>query len=289
MSDDCPAGRTKGNGNCPLPDPADGLPVQCVGAWVPEKHDYLRRYIEATHAVRSRYLPPRGPGGAAFIDLFAGPGRARVRPNGALIDGSPLIAARHTQSPFSDLLLCDLDSENVEGLRARLKDDSRVCVFHGDCNEKIAAVVARVPLHGLNMALLDPFGVTPLRFETIKALAQFERMDLILHFPTADVKRNFDLYFRQKPERIDRFVGTAHWRERVRDPEEVHLLAGVLREQLKAFGYGDQDDAVRYMPSIRTDQNVPLYHLAFVAKHPVAERIWQSVVRTEGSGQKRIF
>jgi len=76
-------------------DPADGLPVLDVGPWTAEKHDYLRRYITATKAARARFLPPAGPGGAAFIDLFGGPGRAQVRGHKEIIDGSPLIAARH--------------------------------------------------------------------------------------------------------------------------------------------------------------------------------------------------
>lgn len=65
----------------------------------------------------------------------------------------------------------------------------------------------------------------------------------------------------------------------------------MLREQLEPLGYVESDGvpSVRYMPPIKTDQNVPLYHLAFMAKHPVADRIWRSVVRTEGSGQKRMF
>lgn len=33
-----------------------------------DKHDILRRYIEATRTTRAKYLPPN-PGGAAFVDL----------------------------------------------------------------------------------------------------------------------------------------------------------------------------------------------------------------------------
>jgi len=51
--DNCPhGGPTKKNGNCMVPA-EDGLPVQCVGPWAKDKHDYLRRYIEATKGPRS--------------------------------------------------------------------------------------------------------------------------------------------------------------------------------------------------------------------------------------------
>jgi three-Cys-motif partner protein len=283
MSDDCPGGATQSNGNCTLPAPDDGLAVQCVGAWVTEKHDPLKRYIEATREVRGDFLPPPAwRGGAAFIDLFAGPGRARVRTTGDLIDGSPLIAARHEGAPFTHLLLCEKDAENATVLRQRLASDTRARVFAGDCNDAVADLAAHVPPQGLNIALLDPFGVTPLRFETIARLATFSRMDVILHFPTGDLKRNL-----QCGQRIDRFVGTKSWRERVKGPRDVGLLAEVLKEQLRPLGYGNA--YVGHMPAVKNDQKVPLYHLAFVAKHPLAERIWQSVIRIEGSGQKRLF
>lgn len=60
-------GSTKANGNCTEPGD-DGLPVQCVSAWARDKHDILRRYIEATRTTRGKYLSPN-PGGAAFVDL----------------------------------------------------------------------------------------------------------------------------------------------------------------------------------------------------------------------------
>jgi hypothetical protein len=61
------------NGNCPVCR-EDDLPLQCIGRWSTEKHHYLRNYIQATRAVRGRF----SRGGTAFVDVFAGPGRAKV-------------------------------------------------------------------------------------------------------------------------------------------------------------------------------------------------------------------
>ena len=85
--DDCKSGGpTKPNYNCTIPD-SDGRALQCVGPWAKEKHDYLGRYVDATRGPRAKYLestPQRRAGGAAFIDLFAGPGQhhahQRARP-----------------------------------------------------------------------------------------------------------------------------------------------------------------------------------------------------------------
>jgi three-Cys-motif partner protein len=262
-------------------DPADGLPVLEVGPWTAEKHDYLRRYIEATRAARARYLPPAGPGGAAFIDLFAGPGRALVRGRWEIIDGSPLIAAHHAEAPFTKVLLCELDPNNAAALRQRLSGDARVQVFEGDCNIEIDSLTAQIPPDGLNLALIDPFGVTPLRFETLAKLATFRRMDLLLHFPTNDLVRNV----LRHPDRVTAFLGTEDWRKQVTGPRDVHKLREVFRERLQPFGYRATD--IRHEPLLRNTKRAPLYHLVLVAKHDLADSIWNSVIRTEGSGQKR--
>lgn len=267
-------------------DPKDGLPVLKVGPWTPEKHDYLRRYIAATRAVRARFLPPVGSGGAAFIDLFAGPGKARVRGQPEIIDGSPLIAAQHGAAPFTEILLCELRAASAAALRRRLEGDERVRVFEGDCNEEIDRLAAAIPSHGLNLALIDPFGVTPLHFDTLAKLARFDRMDILLHFPTGDLTRNLRLY----EERITRFLGTADWQARVTDPGQVLKLVDVLREQLHPFGYKKAEvRSFQGDPVLRNTKNVPLYHLVLAAKHELGDKIWRSVIRVEGSGQKRLW
>ena len=176
-------GATKPNGNCTIPGP-DGQIVQCVGAWANEKHDYVRRFIEASHGPRQRFLRPKrnvSPGGASYIELFAGPGGARIRSNGEIIDGSPLIAAKHSMAPFTRLLYADMEAENIQALRARLREDSRAEMFCGDCNILIDDMVQRIPRYGLNLAFVDPFGLRPLSFETLAKLAAVRRMDMIIH------------------------------------------------------------------------------------------------------------
>jgi three-Cys-motif partner protein len=73
-------------------DAEDGLPIDDVGAWVKEKHERLRQYVDITRAVRRRFV--EGTGGATYIDLYCGSARARVRDSAEIIDGSPLVAAK---------------------------------------------------------------------------------------------------------------------------------------------------------------------------------------------------
>lgn len=142
--------------------------MQCVGAWSRDKHDYLKRYLEASGNPRRKYLPPEGAG-AAFVDLFAGPGRARVKSTGELVDVSPLIALKQAK-PFSKALLCELDPENVSTLERRtvsFRPRVDVRVIPGDSNESIDQVVREVPRFGLNLAWVDPYRLALLRFDTI--------------------------------------------------------------------------------------------------------------------------
>jgi three-Cys-motif partner protein len=279
--DEC--GKVRGdNGNCPdLGN--DKLPVQCVGYWAARKHHYLKNYIEATCEVRKKFLTPYG--GAAYIDIYAGPGRARIRDEYAEIDGSPLIAAQHDEAAFTHLLFGEADDENRRALSARLKDDVRHKIIPGDCNEVIGEIVSEIPSKGLNVAFVDPFGASNLRWSTVAALGALQRMDIILHFPTSGIKRNF--HNKSFHDTIDQFLGTADWRKTVRVKKDVHKLATVyLRRQLAALGY-DETEEVRSVPVKRGGQI--LYHLLFASKHIRGAKIWNSITKVSAAGQRSLF
>ncbi len=276
-------GKTKLNGNRSVLG-EDGFVVQCVGPWAKDKHDYLERYVEATAGPRSKYLSNQGgrpAGGAAFVDLFAGPGMARVRTSGEIISGSPLIAVRHARAPFTQIVLCDKEPENADALRKRTAGYGTVHVLEGDCNHRIEDILNLIPEYGLNIALLDPYGLRPLSFETISALGRVKRMDLLIHFPTMDIKRN--LQNKSQLQYIDQFLGTKDWRSRVKSPGDVVKLIDVLREQLAPVGYDQK--AVRSLPVLNRNKNV-LYHLIYASKHVKGNAIWESIAKTTATGQQ---
>jgi three-Cys-motif partner protein len=269
---ECSRGTKKRNGNCDHAEVGGTLPIQCVGDWAKDKHDYLCRYISATWGVRSKFLQPTGSrpaGGAAFIDLFGGPGRCCVR--GAKVDlrdGSPLIALGHKEAPFTKVIVCDLDTENVEALRARTAHYSgRTVVVEGDCHSKINQVVAAIPPYGFNIAFIDPFSSDQLRVDTITKLAAVKRMDLIINFPTGDKKRNYE-------------------REGFSSPGDVVGQIEDLRKRLEPFGY--RNEQVRDM-AVRNSKHNILYHLVFASKDPKGNKIWKDITKNESSGQRNLF
>lgn len=274
-------GPTLENGNCTNPGP-DGRAVQCVGVWATDKHHYLRQYIGATRAVRAKFLG-QGKGGAAFIDIFAGPGLVRVRDTGEINEGSPLIAFQHREAPFSKLIFCDRDAENVRALRARtVSDPARVKVLSGDSNANIDQIAAEIPDYGLNVALVDPFGLSALKFRTLERLARFQRMDLIIHFPSGDIKRNV-----KENESTRRWLtealGTESWVSRFTSMKDVGRLIDLFKEQLSSLGYGSES-----VPSepIKNNQNLPLYYLVYASKNERGDAIWKSITKNKPSGQR---
>jgi hypothetical protein len=76
-----------------------GLWVENVGPWAPDKLKIVTDYIQASSAARRRYLRT----GAAYVDVFSGPGRSKIRTTGRLIEGSPVAAfikAKGSLAPF---------------------------------------------------------------------------------------------------------------------------------------------------------------------------------------------
>ncbi len=281
---DCPhCGTRQENGNCPEPLD-DGHAVQCVGGWAQWKHHYLSQYIDATWRTRVKYLPPNGTGGAAYIDLFAGPGRARIRDTGEVIDGSPLIAMSHEKAPFSKILLCDLESDNVTALKERSRRyGDRAEVFSLDSNAETSAIINAIPNLGLNLALVDPFRPRDLKWTTIEKLANLQRMDLIINFATGFIRRNlFDSpgYDRVVDEMLP---SDSAWRTAVRSTKEVSRLIEYFRNGLIDLGY--DESCVRCIP-VTNRRNVVLYHLVFASKRDLGTRIWNSIARSDPTGQR---
>ena len=275
-------GHATAAGNCPDPFD-DGDPVQCVGEWaVVEKHHYLKRYVEASRGARAKFIDKAG---AAFIDLFAGPGRARNRDDGRVHTTSSVLALDHADVPFTKVVSCDLASENVLALRRRTAQyGERIIVEVGDCNEIIDRLVAHVPEQGLNFAFIDPFGVAGLKFSTLRALAALPRMDMLINFPTLDMRRNFAIYTAPGNSVLDDALGTDAWRSEITTTSHVARAPEVLVRQLERLGYTGTPN--RTQPIMR--KGAEMYRLVFVAKHDLADKIWASIIKNPPSGQRAL-
>jgi three-Cys-motif partner protein len=104
----------------------EGLFVENVGPWAVDKLKIVTDYIQASSAARRRYVGA----GAAYIDVFCGPGRSKIRTTGKYIDGSPIAAfhkADGSLAPFTVLHISDADPDLLSSAERRLTGPEHRC------------------------------------------------------------------------------------------------------------------------------------------------------------------
>jgi three-Cys-motif partner protein len=268
----------------------DGLSAEKVGEWAKDKHDLLCSYIDITRAARAKYLPPQ-PGGAAYIDLFCGPGRCFIEDTGEWIDGGAVAAWKASVrggSPFTRVLIGDADPVRCDAATARLKAlGAPVISMLGEAKDTALRVLQEAPPYGLNFAFLDPYSLGVLDFQIISTIARMRRIDMLIHVSTMDLQRNLDVYAQADPSPFDAFA--PGWRGRVRtDQSKERLRADMFeywRTLVAATGVAPSDK-VRLITGSKKQR---LYWLLLAAKHPLAHKFWQTVVKSEEQGQGNLF
>jgi len=270
-------------------DPSDGLIVDEAGPWAMEKHLRLSRYIDIARGARAKFVPPKGTGGAGYIELFSGPGRSLVEGTSDYIDGSPLVAYRSARASgvrFSEIHLNDLDGDKARALDVRIKAAGGAAIVHNSTADiVIDRVVAAINPYGLHFAFLDPYNLEHLSFDIIEKLSRFRHMDMLVHVSVQDLQRNLDRYSVQGGV-FDRFA--PGWRNKV-DP---HQAIAPFRAALLEYWLG-QIRKLGTMPAkgvelIVGSRNQRLYWLMFVAAHELAQKLWDAV-RDPGGQQNMGF
>jgi three-Cys-motif partner protein len=271
-------------------DPADGLITDIVGAWASEKHERLRKYIDAARAVRAKYLPPVGTGGAAYIELFSGPGRSFVEDENTFIDGSPLVAlksARQSTTNFSDLHFNDFDPDNVDALRQRIGKLGRAANFYSEEAEKaVDKITYALNPAGLHFAFLDPYNLGSLPFSIIQKLAALPKMDLLIHVSVFDLQRNLRRYLEQGSPVLDAFM--PGWRDSVDvNTTDQAIRAGLLehwRGLISKLGTSTAEG----IELVSGPRGQRLYWLVFVSRHDLGLKLWDDIRNISGQGQFRL-
>lgn len=212
-------------------DPNDGLIVGEVGPWATEKHDRLRKYIQASHGARAKFLPPVGTGGASYIELYSGAGRSLITGTGQIIDGSAVVAfkaARDSGRRFSEMHLSDLEAQNSAALAQRIKAlGGAATSYVGNANIVVDQVMNAINPYGLHLAFLDPFNLAQLPFSIIEKMLRVQRMDMIIHVSLQDLQRNLDEYSRAGGT-LDIFA--PGWRDVVNVRQSIAALRAAIIE-----------------------------------------------------------
>lgn len=264
----------------------DGLPVEEVGKWAIAKHGSLCRYIDISRGVRSRWIGPT-KGGATYIDLFCGTGRARVRKTGAFIDGSCVSAWKESVrsgAPFSQVFIADADASRRSYAAERLKlIGAPVIEVDGDAATAVKHLRKQLRPQSLHFAFLDPYNLGAFEFSVVEELAKLKYIDVLAHISKMDLQRNTGMNIRAQQSAFDRFA--PGWREAV-DLSQRHStvrreVIEFWRKKVAALGIWPSTD----MPLITGDQGQHLYWLILAAKHELAHKFWKIAANNSGQGQ----
>lgn len=269
---------------CSVPDPEDGLALACVGSWAEEKHARIRKYVDISRAVRRKFVT--GQGGATYLDLFCGPGRARIRETTRIIDGSCLVAANQAiknESPFTEIHIADANEPFVIATRTRLERlGVAVKSYVGPASDTVEQVMAVLSEYGLHFAFLDPYDLKSLSFTVIQRLAALERMDMLIHVSGQDLQRNLRRYIKAETSPLDSFA--PGWREAI-DPmnSDARVRNQVLNHWLNRVRAENMQPS-QGVEEVTGPKKQHLYWLIFVARHKLAIRFWEEIRNVTNQG-----
>ncbi len=266
---------------------ADGLPIGVVGAWAEEKHQRLRKYIDASRAARRKFV--EGFGGASYIDLFSGAGRSKLRETGEIVDGSPLVAYKAAEAArvqFSQFYVADEKDELAAAAGKRIESLGGKCqVVSGQAQKTAKEIVDQLNPHGLHFAFIDPFSLGDLPFTVLEQFSRLKRIDLLIHVSALDLQRNLHLYTADNDDRLEKFA--PGWREAVDTKQSLSAIRAAIlahwTSQMTRIGLPPAKHAELVTGSI----NQRLYWLVFVSKSDFAKRLWNEIRVI--NGQRGLF
>jgi three-Cys-motif partner protein len=277
-----------------------------VGRWAKQKLDALESYLAAYHRVMQNQKFK-----LIYIDAFAGAGWSRVRSGNQddagldlpfddeqaaaeeeFIAGSP-VRALTTGRGFDQHYFFDADPSRAELLHELTSKfpNKEIHVEVGDANDGVQKLARRfqVSPNARGVAFLDPYGPN-LHWETVRALADTGKVDVIINFPLAMainrlITKNAEIS--EKCVRLlDECFGTHEWYDLAyEEPNDLFGAAPIRKseataERLLALYHDRLKDAFGHVVSpslVKNTRGAPLYYLMWAASHsrgaPIAEHI----------------
>lgn len=267
----------------------DGLETPDVGIWALDKYSILRYYNHMFGTGMKKKWDMR-----VYIDLFAGPGKVRIRDNGRIVLGSPLIAL-DIEDQYDAYIFCEEKQVNLDALIDRVgkkPSNSRIEYLHGDCNDKVDDILKILSEESrgksmLSFCFIDPYSLK-IKFDTLRKLSHFRIDILMLMALGMDVNRNLHLYQGVEHKRIDDFLGRNNWRSdwetfRRKHDSVERFLAEEYVMRMVSLGY-QKTRLADMVPIKNKERRGLLYYLAFFSKDDLGISFWRKVIQ----GQKQI-
>lgn len=257
------------------------------GYWTEAKLDILSAYLPAFTTASTK------AGQTIYLDLFAGNESNERRDIARDLKGSAL-RALETVPALSRLYFFELKpvaAQLEQRLRARFPDRSFE-VIAGDCNIEIDKVLDDIRNNNLQwvptFAFVDPYSTHPLRWETLRKLADFKRdrkykVELWLLFYGSGLPRVLGLDDPAQTEMVSQAFGTDDWAP-IHDARQAgDLTAAEARSEYtnlmrwrieNTLGY-----ATTHVLEVKNVSGAYLYDLIFATDNTAGDRIMRDVYK----------
>nr|WP_158541299.1 three-Cys-motif partner protein TcmP [Ruegeria sp. A3M17] len=277
-----------------------------VGPWAEEKLDLLEKYLKAYNTALKNQ-----PFRRVYIDGFSGAPVCKLRSKtahdsapsaflgdeeaaeaqGRFISGSPLRAIG-CDPGFHMLRFIDLDETRSATLAELASDDPRIKVKTGDCNPALQELAQGFDAWDLRgVAFLDPYGAH-LHWETLVALAETDKIEVIVNFPAAmainrQITRDGDIPDNWAAQ-LDACFGTNEWRDIAYVVEEdlfgneIVSKQGGMPEKLLDLYLGRLKEVFPYVAAprlIRNTRGVGLYYLLWAGPNAQGYKIANDIFK----------
>lgn len=226
-----------------------------------------------------------------YIGLYAGAGRALVKPDNELVETSALAVFRQ-EVPFTKYIFVDSDPRCIEALGARvnaLPAKFDVTLIAKPVNDAVSDIVRAMPRYDpargegmIALCFVDPFRVD-LDFDVIRRLSRY-KIDFLVMLPLGyDVRRNLQRYLETEGEdRLGALIDAPDWREQWRaakrsDRQFVRFVMEKFDEAMERLEFRRRK--MKDTVSVKvTGMGVYLYSLALYTRHELGEQFWETTV-----------
>jgi three-Cys-motif partner protein len=262
----------------------DGLIAPEVGEWSEEKYKLISSYAQMFSDGMKNKWDVR-----TYVDLFAGAGRAKIRGVDKFVDTSAILAAK-TATPFDKYIFCDLNSDKLSALEARVSKNVPgldVAYIPGDVNKSCEKILGAIPRPSkgkrvLSFCVVDPFNTGDFLFETIRSLSKYF-MDFLVLIPSGmDGNRNVKAYLEEVNANIERFLGNKNWRQdwnafSKRRNSFSDFMIHSFCQSMVGLKYLDSEQHLKKI--VLPVKNVLLYHLTFFSRDEMGLKFWKQSLK----------
>ena len=273
-----PVGKRASRNKIVLESSNDGLPIRTVKPYSNLKYELLAHFDSTFSTGMKRKWDSR-----VYLDLYAGPGKSRIKGSKRILLGSPLIALS-VSDPFDKYIFCEADRSNIEALKTRVQHgfpNAIVDFVEGDCAEKVDEIIRKIPSPRqgtvLTFCFADPTDLS-ITFEMVKKLRGARYIDfMVLLASEMDGRRNERNYVK-RGGKIASFLDDEKWKERWKAADKREGFGTFLLRSFagKMISLGYLEDCIRSMIPIRaTGTSVDIYRLAYFSCHQLGYKLWR--------------